>query len=282
MSFLDTYIMKDKIILNSNNKFDYFRYIPKGPKKQLHFHLDELNNYCAYLEPINNHNKSRNIYKQILSFNPILCSGNKGTIITGTCVNHKGIKLFFMEDVIYYKSTFIKSQNWDYKLNILQEIIQYLQIDEYIPNQLVLGTLITRNTIHDLICVSVPYKIYSIEYLYENKKIYIKQQNNKTNEQKYQTFFVKAHEKPDIYMLYTQNEIGYAYVPNYKTSIMLNNIFRRIPENENLDVLEESDDDEYFEDTKEYKHVDKNKTHRFKCVYNMDFKMWTPLEIVCE
>ena len=37
-----------------------------------------------------------------------------------------------------------------------------------------------------------------------------------------------------------------ACIPNYKTSMMMNALFRNIKENRNLDLLEESDDEEEF------------------------------------
>ena len=40
---------------------------------------------------------------------------------------------------------------------------------------------------------------------------------------------------------------GIAAIPDYKTSVLLNKVFRNIKENDNLDALEESDNEDEFE-----------------------------------
>ena len=56
-----------------------------------------------------------------------------------------------------------------------------------------------------------------------------------------------------------------------------NKKFRNIKENNNLDALEESDDEEEFENEKEDRFVFLEKEYKFKCVYNYKFKKWTPI-----
>ena len=68
-----------------------------------------------------------------------------------------------------------------------------------------------------------------------------------------------------------------AAVTSYKQSVMLNNLFRTIKENANLDLLEESDDEEEFENIAEDKYVDLKKEISFKCVYLKYYKSWKPL-----
>ena len=69
-------------------------------------------------------------------------------------------------------------------------------------------------------------------------------------------------------------------IPDYKTSVFMNNLFRTIKENKNLDFLEESDDEEEFENTNEDKFVDLNKHIIMKCVYMDKFRKWKPVSIV--
>ena len=61
---------------------------------------------------------------------------------------------------------------------------------------------------------------------------------------------------------------------------MMNGLFRTIKENANLDRLEESDDDEEFENTNEDKFVNLGKSLIMKCVYNRKFRKWQPTEII--
>ena len=64
-----------------------------------------------------------------------------------------------------------------------------------------------------------------------------------------------------IYIIHCQDtndallEYGYLHIPSYKTSIMMNELFREIKENRNLDALEESDDEDEFEDISPSKYV---------------------------
>ena len=69
-----------------------------------------------------------------------------------------------------------------------------------------------------------------------------------------------------------------AHIPNYKTSVMMNSIFRNIKENRNLDALEESDDDEeeFVVGDNKNKFVDLNKRVRMTCAFNHRFKRWQP------
>ena len=58
----------------------------------------------------------------------------------------------------------------------------------------------------------------------------------------------------------------------------MNSLFRNIKENENLDLLEESDDEDEFENTDAAKYVDLDKEIIMQCVYNSIFKRWRPLK----
>ena len=97
-------------------------------------------------------------------------------------------------------------------------------------------------------------------------------------------FIVKPEIQNDVYYLYSydnnlKKEVFHdiAYIPSYKTSVMMNTIFRKIKENTNLDLLEESDDEEEFENEDPDKFVNLEKSCYMKCVYNNKFKKWVPL-----
>jgi hypothetical protein len=97
-------------------------------------------------------------------------------------------------------------------------------------------------------------------------------------------FNVKADVQNDIYHLYYKDDISLhnynvAFIPNYTTSVMMNKLFRNIKENINLDALEESDDEEEFQNEKEDRFVNLEKTHNMMCSYNYKFKKWTPLRL---
>jgi hypothetical protein len=99
-------------------------------------------------------------------------------------------------------------------------------------------------------------------------------------------FRVKPDIVNDIYHLYVNdmNESTYiyydvAYIPDYVTSVMMNRLFRNIKENQNLDALEESDDEEEFENENEDRFVNLEKHHSMVCLYNYKFKKWYPTHL---
>ena len=111
--------------------------------------------------------------------------------------------------------------------------------------------------------------------------------NNNGNNGKYKLFMVKADIQNDIYHLSNpdananantnvDNEL-IASIPDYKTSVMMNSLFRNIKENKSLDALEESDDEDEFENVNLDKFVDLSKKIKMKCIYNYKFKKWTPI-----
>jgi hypothetical protein len=98
-------------------------------------------------------------------------------------------------------------------------------------------------------------------------------------------FKVMADVQYDIYHLYAygkENSLEYygiAYIQDYKTSVFMNRLFRNIRENENLDYIEESDDDEDFQNIEQDKYVDLKRTLNMECIFHSKFKRWIPSRI---
>ena len=105
--------------------------------------------------------------------------------------------------------------------------------------------------------------------------------SNKTIYDRERVFTVSPDLQNDIYHLHDNKNkyIGVAFVPDYKTSVMLNKLFRNIKENSNLDTLEESDDEDEFECEDEDKFVYLDKKYNMSCFFNRKFKMWVPTKI---
>ena len=57
----------------------------------------------------------------------------------------------------------------------------------------------------------------------------------------------------------------------------MNKLFRNIKENYNLDALEESDDEDEFENVREDKYVYLDRSFKMNCEYNAKFKKWYPI-----
>jgi len=98
-------------------------------------------------------------------------------------------------------------------------------------------------------------------------------------------FVVGADTQYDIYHLYAYGRgkelvyCGVAYISNYHTSVFMNGIFRKIKENACLDAIEESDDEDDFENTEVDKYVDLKKRVNMECVFHSKFKKWVPKKI---
>ena len=60
----------------------------------------------------------------------------------------------------------------------------------------------------------------------------------------------------------------------------MNELFREIKENRNLDALEESDDEDEFENISPSKYAYLERKYIMKCVYSRRFKRWIPLEVL--
>jgi hypothetical protein len=105
--------------------------------------------------------------------------------------------------------------------------------------------------------------------------------NDKVFESQNKIFICKPDIQNDVYHLYSLNNkfIGLACIPDYKTSIMMNKLFRTIKENDDLDKLEESDDEEEFENPNVDKYVILDKSFKIECAYNKRFKKWVPIKL---
>jgi hypothetical protein len=108
-----------------------------------------------------------------------------------------------------------------------------------------------------------------------------------TSNEIYKEFFIKPDLQNDIYYLYQTSTTNFdviskeiAHIPDYKTSVLMNTLFRNIKENSNLDSLEESDEEEEFENIQIDKFVDLNKIIKMRCIFNYKFKKWVPVSIV--
>lgn len=100
------------------------------------------------------------------------------------------------------------------------------------------------------------------------------------------TFLISAESIYDIYSLFAVDKSGrmafydYAYIPNLKSSVYMNNHFRNIKENRNIDYIEESDDEDDFQNMDCNKYVQQQKRLVFDCVFHNKFKRWIPIRLV--
>ena len=110
--------------------------------------------------------------------------------------------------------------------------------------------------------------------------------------QKHEAVFqVMADIESDIYHLYCydgknqENPHTYldiSYIGTRKESVFMNNLFRNIRENSNIDLGEESEDEETFQNTNLDKYVDLEKTIKMNCIFSEKWRKWVPMHVVAD
>jgi hypothetical protein len=286
-------IMGHKKVLDAN----IVMAIPEGKKGYVWFTTYKNENVCVLL-PLDeeNHICNDQIKICLASFKDELCYG---TIVYGTIFYCNNYNSFCIEDIIMHKGKMMNHYKFINKLNIMIDLFHKKYIGQTIfhASQMMFGLPImnTKNDFQQLLrdIDNVPYKIDKIKFkYYETKKVvwikYFKPGNHGTtthaNSVEDVVFKVTADIQNDIYHLfvYDNENDGYhdvAFIPDYKTSVMMNGLFRKIKENINLDALEESDDEEEFESENIDKFVDLKKALKMKCKYNHKFKKWVPISL---
>jgi len=297
-------------------KYNLLLAVPEGKKCFAWFtsYKDKMSCFILELD-----NKNKKEIKNIKIMNSCFSASlSYGTIFYGTLFYHMNSPFFSIEDLCMYKGANITNLDISDKLNkicyILKNDIKQIAYNNYF---VVFGLPIIAKSNEDLeiSLKSIKYKLSGIKYYTSNKSSsyyflpferYIEERSIAENrnlempverkiegivdrkvERKYEKpvygkiFICKPDIQNDIYHLYTpDNEyVGLAGIPDYKTSIMMNKLFRIIKENNDLDALEESDDEEEFENSNIDKFVYLDKSHKMICNFNNKFKKWIPIKI---
>lgn len=260
---------------------DFYLTIPKGPKFFAWFQHYNEQPVCFFLKLYRNKQIDRVTIKSCC-FHKSLCIG-KGTILYGTifCNN----KYFSVEDIFYFKNNNISHYNQREKFNTIHKLFTENIKQIYFGKKCIIFTLPLLSTnYNDLIVKKIPYELYSIQHRYINQgQIYFNEKIEKNNQ--YAIFLVKPTIETDIYELFCQSngyniKYGIADIPDYKTSVYMNSLFRNIKENRNLDLLEESDSEDEFQNIDISRFVYLDKIYYMKCVYNHRYNRWSPLNVI--
>lgn len=278
----------EKYIHKKVYDFDIIIGIPKGVKCFVWFTMFKNNMVCISLELDDDKNKKKikNIRLLNLCFSSTLCYGS---IFYGTLFYHMNNNFFSIENIYYNKGKNITNFNFYEKINILAGILKNnIKQISYNNNFVIFGLPLISTNREDFNkkLQTISYKLSSVKYIKDNYELIINfdKFNLKPmiNTPKQESLFIcKPDIQNDIYHLYTLNNkyVGLAAIPDYKTSIMMNKILRIIKENDDLDALEESDDEEEFENSNIDKFVHINKTCKVICSFNNKLKKWTPIKL---
>lgn len=283
-------IMTHKKVHNA----DILLAIPEGIKYYSWFTNYNGESVCFLLE-LNNKNAITNIKQINVSFDESL---SLGTIFYGTCFKYNGVNCFCIEDVYYYKGKNNIYVSYLKKLELLRIVLKD-ELSQTILNNTftIFGLPLIHIDLNQLLkeIQLLPYKVSKIKHRFFEKQYlrkimtmnYFKpgnkseDRNNDKKQIKKAIFNITADIEPDIYNLFSEKDeyVDVAFIPDYKTSVMMNKLFRNIKENDNLDALEESDDEEEFEDDRKDKYVYLDKTYKMNCEYNHKFKKWVPVSL---
>lgn len=296
----------ENIIHKKVSHFDIVIAIPFGIKCLVWFTEYNDQNVCFIMELNEN--------KKIVSVKPVyVCFKSElsyGTILYGTSFSHLNNSFFTLEDIFYYKGSQVPNNltnKFSLFYRLMKEDIKQLAYNKHFT---IFGLPIFTNNMDDFLKkIICSYKIHTIQFKLFNKSnqfLYmsfdtfiginnIKTNTNKINihefnrpyKDKGQTVFkIKASLQNDIYNLYCLSDDGtkelfydVAYIPDFDVSVKMNKMFRYIKENDNLDALEESDDEEEFENENIGRFVNLEKSYNMICIFNHKFKKWIPLRI---
>tara|TARA_Y100000591_G_C21800027_1_gene681544 strand:+ start:420 stop:1361 length:942 start_codon:yes stop_codon:yes gene_type:complete len=264
---------------------DMYLIIPKGYKFFAWFKCWNNQNVCFIMQVDTRTKSISSIQIYPCVFNYKLCAG-KGTICYGTMIKNN-INIFCIEDIYYFMGKNINFVNFKKKLSYLDTMFsKYLKQVAYKKNDIVFGLPVMSNNYNIIInqIQNINYEIYCIQMRKLNRNSGYLNYKLKIQPKLYGVFEVKTCIDEDIYELFfkDKNSIvkhNYAFIPDYKTSIYMNSLFRNIRENTNLDYIEESEDEETFENISLDKYVNLNKKIKMMCEYNHKMKLWKPLKI---
>lgn len=280
--FPDIELSYDKT-LHKKVHAECYSILPKGMKCVLWFTYQGSKN-IPLLITFDKNNQVRSIKKYIVSFSNELCYG-EGTILHGVCFKSNNVYNFACTDVIIYKGEHLFKKNYASKFNILNELLtNHISNNIFSDKFLSIGIPITVSDFKEAVSIArtLPYNVHSIRLLKLNYSRSIGQVRFNQSQDIEAIFKVKAQIQQDIYSLICSDIKKVhcvAAINDYKTSVMMNSLFRNIKENRDLDLLEMSDDEDEFEDTSDDKYVDTDKVIIMKCVYVPHFKKWKPISV---
>jgi hypothetical protein len=275
----------------------------------------ESMNRCVLIE-LNVANRMGKRYPIKACFHSSLAYGS-GTVVIGTLSRIANLKTVAVHDVYSYKGAPYNNVNYMDKLRLFDSMFRHeIKQLSYSPDQIVIGLplMAPGDITHDELLThlrSVPYPVAAAQYRYINRKdnsvVNVSMSNmmiapvEKTTEKdntssvKYidyrairngrirvpdAVFSVTPDLQNDVYRLDSSAGYhGFAAIQSYDTSKFMNKLFRNIKENGNLDLLEESDDEDDFENVAEDKYVHMDKTFRMLCRYLHKINKWEPYKI---
>ena len=212
---------------------------------------------------------------------------------------------FCANDVVMYKGVDKRDDTMFQRLDTLSRIFNNNEMSNLGPTD---GVITIRSSVmsSDFTVAqghlnTLPYPTYGIRMfnMHDNKSIGILPATNSRTISKdiRSVFLVRANNDPDSYSLFGKRtdmnsrygrdndnltNIGLALVPSYSDSVRMNILFRNIRENVSLDYIEESEDEDEFQDINPGKYLIDGAEHKMNCYFSKGCNRWVPESIASD
>lgn len=274
--------------------------ISVGKKYHVWIQYDESGDAAFFMEL--NKEKKISVVTRHSVCDATLLPFSKGTAMYGTVFEHpSGRQVFLIEDVYYYCGLSVAKETFARKLRRMGHIVE--KLGNTLPIWFRLPHITSSESVSD-----AGYTEHHAQYrMAEKLAPYVNMVKDDVGpvivvtvcerplmcdfskpqfkRHMVTVFWVKADVQFDIYNLYCSKDVfcGVAGIQTYKTSVLLNTLFRKIRANQNLDAIEESDDEDTFEDVRETKWV-ADMSHKVKmvCEFNAKLRKWVPVRVADE
>lgn len=276
---------------------DLYQVVPAGKRCFIWFTYDKFNggNTC-YI--VSNHKGAYTFEQVLASFDDELAYG---TVFSGVLISSPGNydqRIFCIDFVSYYKGVYVRNNNFQKKLLTLSKVFNKPELSNVISEKVLKFTLpILCRTFHEAQSYmgKLPYKTHGVRLINYKDKEPLGDVTLMASEIEEQTFIftVRPNQEPDSYSLFgidkdtgNRKYAGKAIVCSYEQSKKLNSLFRIIRENADIDLIEESEDEDSFEDISEQKFIKRTNNIKMHCKFNLKFRKWellsvAPLNIPC-
>ena len=276
---------------------DLYQVMPAGKRCFVWFTYDKFNggNTCYIVYNY----KGEQTFEQVLaSFDDELAFG---TVFSGILIsprNNSEQRIFCVDFVSYYKGVYVCNHNFQKKLFTLSKVFDKPELSNVTCDKVLKFAMpILCKTYHEAQAYmgKLPYKTQGVRLINYKDRQPLGDVTLMASEIEEQTFVfsVRPNQEPDSYSLFgTDKETGHrkyagkAIVCSYEQSKKLNSLFRIIRENADIDLIEESEDEDTFEDISEHKFIKRNNNIKMYCKSNPKFRKWellsvAPLNVPC-
>ena len=296
-----------------SSNYDICISVPAGKKQFAWFTFCGAEDVC-YLMDIN---KDQKVVKVVKIDIQVPYKLALGTVLYGTMCTIDEKQVFVIEDIYYFRGLPIKQFTFGEKLTYFHTLMtEYLKSTMFALPYMTLvkgdNALLESLQFYESMVTKTAYATHHVQFrssetvspylnhTYKKKQeqamvyepdviLFPRADLNYTAQSTLRTavFRVTADIQNDVYHLFAYDGktkdytyVNIAYIGTRPLSVYMNNLFRNIRENKNVDYGEESEDEDTFQNVNPDKYVDLKKEYKMNCVFQNKFKKWVPVSVV--